>query len=92
MVSKDLRALKQLENRLKPELSRPPRLSWLVKANAAEADIIIAITDSDEVNMIACQIAHSIFKISTKLPESQILITWSEKSYLAIKIADRCLH
>lgn len=69
VVSKDLRALKQLENRLEVRAihAHPAYPDSLRKANAAEADIIIAITDSDEVNMIACQIAHSIFKISTKI-------------------------
>ena len=39
----------------------------LEKANASEADMIIAVTQSDEVNMLICQIAHSIFKISKKI-------------------------
>ena len=41
--------------------------SVLEKANAMEADMIIAVTKSDEVNMLICQIAHSIFKISKKI-------------------------
>ncbi len=41
--------------------------SVLEKANAAEADMIIAVTKSDEVNMLICQISHSIFKISKKI-------------------------
>ena len=41
--------------------------SVLEKANAKEADMIIAVTQSDEVNMLICQIAHSIFKISKKI-------------------------
>jgi trk system potassium uptake protein TrkA len=41
--------------------------SVLEKANAKEADMIIAVTKSDEVNMLICQIAHSIFKISKKI-------------------------
>ena len=39
----------------------------LEKANAKEADMIIAVTRSDEVNMLICQIAHSIFNISKKI-------------------------
>ena len=41
--------------------------SVLEKANAKEADMIIAVTRSDEVNMLICQISHSIFKISKKI-------------------------
>ena len=39
----------------------------LRKANADEADVLIAITPNDELNMIACQVAHSIFKIPLKI-------------------------
>ena len=40
--------------------------SVLEKAGAKEADMIIAVTKNDEVNMIVCQIAHSIFNVSKK--------------------------
>ena len=39
----------------------------LEKANADEADMIIAVTRSDEINMLICQIAFSLFKISKKI-------------------------
>jgi trk system potassium uptake protein TrkA len=39
----------------------------LKKAGAETADVIIAVTDRDEVNMVACQIAHSVFGISKKI-------------------------
>ncbi len=39
----------------------------LEKANAEEADMIIAVTRSDEINMLICQIAFSVFKISKKI-------------------------
>ena len=41
--------------------------SVLEKAGAKEADMIIAVTKNDEVNMIVCQIAHSIFNVSKKI-------------------------
>ena len=41
--------------------------SVLEQAGADEADIIIALTDSDETNMIACQIAWTLFKTPTKI-------------------------
>jgi len=31
----------------------------LLKAGAEDADMLIAVTNSDETNMVACQIAHS---------------------------------
>ena len=39
----------------------------LRKAGAEDADIIIAVTDCDEVNMVACQVAHSVFGINRKI-------------------------
>jgi trk system potassium uptake protein TrkA len=39
----------------------------LEQAGIADADIIIAVTYSDEVNMIACQVAHSLFDVPTKI-------------------------
>ena len=39
----------------------------LEEAGAREADMVIAVTYSDEVNMIACQIAHSLFNVPTKI-------------------------
>ena len=41
--------------------------SVLEKANADEADMIIAVTRSDEINMLICQIAFSVFRISKKI-------------------------
>ena len=39
----------------------------LEDAGADDADMIIALTNSDEINMIACQIASSIFHTPTKI-------------------------
>ena len=41
--------------------------SILEKANASEADMIIAVTRNDEINMLICQIAFSIFKVEKKI-------------------------
>jgi len=41
--------------------------SILEKANAGEADMIIAVTRNDEINMLICQIAFSIFKVQKKI-------------------------
>jgi len=39
----------------------------LAQAGASEADMIIAVTLYDEVNMVACQVAHSLFNVPTKV-------------------------
>lgn len=41
--------------------------SVLEEVGAEDADMIIAVTQSDEVNMMACQIAHSLFGVPTKI-------------------------
>lgn len=39
----------------------------LARAGARDADMIIAATHSDEVNMVTCQVAHSVFGINRKI-------------------------
>ena len=39
----------------------------LSHAGAAEADMLIAVTYSDEVNMVACQVGHSLFNVPRKI-------------------------
>lgn len=39
----------------------------LKQAGADEAEMIIAVTLYDEINMVACQVAHSLFNVPTKI-------------------------
>lgn len=39
----------------------------LRKAGATNADMLIAVTQSDEVNMVACQVAYSLFKVKHRI-------------------------
>jgi trk system potassium uptake protein TrkA len=48
----------------------------LERAGAPDADMIIAVTYADEVNMVACQVAHSLFNVPTKIARVR------EQSYL----------
>lgn len=54
----------------------------LERAGAADADMLVAVTYSDEVNMVACQICHSIFEVPTKVArvrhQSYLDPNWSE--------------
>ena len=45
----------------------PSLPSTLMNAGAKDCEILIAVTKSDETNMIACQIGHSLFKIPKKI-------------------------
>ena len=53
----------------------------LESAGAADADMLIAVTYADEVNMIACQVAHSLFDVPTKIArvrhQSYLRPTWA---------------
>jgi len=39
----------------------------LLDAGVEDVDMLLAVTNSDETNMIACQIAHSLFNTPTKI-------------------------
>ena len=39
----------------------------LQRAGAAEADLLVAVTHSDETNMVACQVAHSLFNTPMRI-------------------------
>jgi trk system potassium uptake protein TrkA len=39
----------------------------LEAAGASEADIIVALTNSDEVNMMACEVAYTLYRTPTKI-------------------------
>lgn len=69
VIDENLEALKDLAasyeiQTLHGSASHPEILK---KAGAENADIIIAVTNYDEINMVACQVAHTIFNIPTKI-------------------------
>ena len=39
----------------------------LERAGAEDADMLLAVTDSDETNMLACQVAYTLFHTPTKI-------------------------
>ncbi|MBV1789314.1 Trk system potassium transporter TrkA [Marinobacterium sp. D7] len=69
VVDTDTGRLRELQDRLdirtvEGKASYP---SVLDQAGAQDADMLIAVTNSDEVNMIACQVAHTLFNVPTKI-------------------------
>ncbi len=54
----------------------------LQQAGAEDADMLVAVTYSDEVNMVACQICHSVFEVPTKIArvrnQSYLDPAWSD--------------
>jgi trk system potassium uptake protein len=39
----------------------------LIKAGIEDADMLVAVTSNDEINMIACQVANALFRTPTKI-------------------------
>jgi len=54
----------------------------LARAGADDADMVIAATHSDEVNMVTCQVAHSVFNIPRKIARLR------SQSYLDVIYSD----
>jgi trk system potassium uptake protein len=62
-------ALRELQDRLEVRTvvgnaAHPPVLE---AAGAGEADVMVALTSSDEVNMMACEVAFTLFRTPTKI-------------------------
>ena len=69
VVDTDGEKLRVLQDRLDigtvaGEASHP---NTLLKAGAEDADMLVAVTNSDEINMMACQVAHTLFNTPTKI-------------------------
>ncbi|TXS93707.1 Trk system potassium transporter TrkA [Parahaliea maris] len=69
VVDTDAEKLRSLQDRLDigTVLGGASHPSTLLRAGAEDADMLIAVTNSDEINMMACQVAHSIFNTPTKI-------------------------
>lgn len=69
IVDTDGKRLRELQDRLDIRtvngLASLPEV--LAQAGAEDADMLIAVTNSDEVNMIACQVAYTLYRTPTKI-------------------------
>ena len=45
----------------------PSHPDVLRQADAEDADMLVALTPNDEVNMVACRVAHTLFHVPTKI-------------------------
>jgi trk system potassium uptake protein TrkA len=69
LVDNDMVVLEELRDKLDIQIvhgsgSHPDVLR---EAGAEDADMLIAVTSSDEVNMVACQVCYSLFRTPTKI-------------------------
>ena len=75
VVDLDSDRLRELQDRLDigavtGQASHPDVLQ---RAGADDADMLIAVTNSDEINMVACQVAYTLFRTPTKISRIRAL-------------------
>ena len=69
IVDTDAECLRELQARLdvRTLVGAASYPNVLRDAGAHDADMLIAVTSSDEANMIACQVAYTLFQVPTKI-------------------------
>ena len=69
MVDYDGERLAQLQDRfdLRTVVGNAAAPSVLRSAGAEDADLLIAVTQSDQANLVACKLAHTVFNVPTRL-------------------------
>jgi trk system potassium uptake protein TrkA len=69
VVDQNPELLKELQDRfdLRTVLGHGAHPDVLLRAGAEDADMILAVTNSDETNMVACQVAYTLFHTPTKI-------------------------
>ncbi len=69
VVDTDARRLQALHERLdlRTVVGHAAHPEVLARAGAEDADLVLAVTNSDETNMVACQVAYTLFHTPTKI-------------------------
>lgn len=69
IVDTNATALRDLREKLdvRVEVGQASYPRVLERAGIEDADMIVAVTNSDEINMVACQIAHTLYHTPTKI-------------------------
>ena len=69
VVDADTEKLRELKDHIDigTVTGHPSLPEVLEKAGGQDADMIIAVTDSDEINMVACRVAYSLFQTPKKI-------------------------
>jgi trk system potassium uptake protein len=69
IVDRNPDVLRELQDRLdvRTVVGNASHPDVLERAGCRDADIIIALTSSDEINMLACQIAFTLFRTPTRI-------------------------
>ncbi len=75
IIDTNEKILNELQDRLdlRTITGRASHPNILRQAGAEDADMLIAVTDSDETNMVACQVAYTVFHTPTKIARVRAL-------------------
>ncbi len=85
LVDRDEARLRELRTRLDIQtvLGWASHPNVLRRAGAEDADMLLAVTGSDEVNMMACQVSYSMFRTPMKIARVRKAAYVNEKSLFA---------
>lgn len=69
IVDSDPERLRALQDRLDLQtvVGNAAQPSVLRNAGAEDADLIIAVTQNDQTNLVACKVAHAVFNVPTRI-------------------------
>ena len=69
LVDQDAKVLREIQDRadLQTIVGHAAYPTVLASAGARDANMIVALTSSDETNMVACQVAYTLFHTPTKI-------------------------
>ncbi|HEY8520413.1 MAG TPA: Trk system potassium transporter TrkA [Gammaproteobacteria bacterium] len=85
IVDRNPEVLRELQDRLdvRTVVGNASYPDVLERAGGKDADMIIALTDSDEINMLSCQIAYALFRTPTRIARirAREFIEWGEKLF-----------
>mgnify|MGYP000879166999 CR=1 FL=1 len=78
VVDSNAEKLRALQDRLdiRTVFGHASHPSTLYHAGAEDADMLIAVTNSDEINMMACQVAHTVYHTPTTIHAPSEHIAW----------------
>jgi trk system potassium uptake protein len=87
VVDKNPERLRELRDRLDIQTvhgmaSHPDVLR---RAGADDADMLIAVTNSDEVNMVACQVCYSLYRTPTKIARVRAQAYMSREGFFSME-------
>jgi len=84
VVDEHAATLKRLQERLdiRTVLGNGAHPTTLLNAGAEDADMLIAVTDSDEINMLACSVAFTLYRTPTKISRIRSAKYLSEQAAL----------